>query len=125
MEITKQTTKANNCPKICITDSGESYILVTDFMLGDADANKEIIQYQGKKVTKDLKNLILALEIAPTDPDDIKIMKDHIERPYSESSSWSYQGYELIFIDKEKKIYNCSIKFDENELNIIKAEKQE
>ncbi len=121
MEITKRKDSSRFCINTCLLDSKNSYVLLSSFMLGDGDGDKDVVQFSGKKINKELKNLILALEVIPDDIDDKKLMNDYLETPYSEGSYWSFQGYNLIFLDKSGKMFKCDIEFDENEKNIIKA----
>ncbi len=121
MEITKNKKSSKICINTCLLDSTNQYVLLSSFMQGDADGYKDIIQTSGKKITKEFKNLILALEVIPRDLEDITFMKDFIEIPYSEFSYWSFEDYKVVFIDKNKDIFECNVAFNEVEEVIIKA----
>ena len=115
-------TKTNYCGSICFSEESiNSYFLVCDFMLGDADGDKQIIQGNWEKVTKEFTNMVLALEVAPSNPDEIKVMGEYIETPYSESAYWTFEGYEIFFVDKNKDIFICSISFSDEETAFIKS----
>ena len=66
----------------------------------------------------------MALEVLDSDVseyDKDRNMGEYLEIPYSEYSNYSFQGYTLVFLDKDSNIFKCNINFDENEKNIINS----
>ena len=116
-------TKSKYCGNVCLTDDMKnSYFVIADFMLGDADSYTTELQGSFKKINKEMINIVVALEASKGRHTDDMLLGEYLDIPYSESSYWSFEGYKVLFMDKNRDIFDVTIQFDASEMNYIKSE---
>lgn len=122
MELIKGKINNNvDCPTLPET---EMFYVVTEFMLGDADGEHIEVQESFKKLDKKIKNYILKLETLLgeyTEDLDHEYMGLEFNPPFTEHSYYSFVSLSIIYLDKDRNILPCTIQYDENEMNILKA----
>lgn len=117
-------TKSKYCGNSCLTDEMRgTFFIVTNFMLGDADSEITKIQGSFKRITKEMINIVLALEVSVDKNTDEMTLTEFLNLPYSESSYWSFQSYSVMFLDKSGDVFDVALEFEEDELAFIKSEK--
>lgn len=114
--------KSSYCGNVCLTDEMKgSFFILADFMLGDVDVTK--IQGSFKRITKEMINIVLALEVAKDKYTEDMIYTEYLDIPYSESSYWSFQGYQVLYLDKNSQVFEVTLQFEGDEIYFIQAEK--
>ena len=121
--ILTKINKTKDCAPVCITDEMKGhFFIVAEFMLGDADSYSSDIQGSAKKATKEFTNIVVALEASKDRYTEDMLLTEYLNIPYSESSYWSFKGYKVYFMDKDKVAYNVRVEFEELEKNYILSE---
>lgn len=114
--------------KFCnvILPDKETYYIITNFMLGDADGYETINQLSFKSLNEPIKNFILKLyDFVDTYTEDISTEELYfgfeLDLPYFEASYYSFTHFDIVYLDSNRNIIPCEIILDKNEECIIKS----
>jgi len=115
--------KSKFCGNVCLTEDMKGrFLIVSDFMLGDADSYTTELQGSFKKVSKEMINIVIALECSENKyTEDINY--EFLDLPYSESSYWSFDEYKVLYNDKYGEIFDVELEFNEDEKALIESQK--